>query len=324
MQYAARHEDDVVRLEDANTRTEVSIVPSVGNIVNSMKVAGQDVVRWPYGSVEEFKAEPDLSGIPFLAPWANRLDEQAFYANGKRYAFDMALGNVHGAIPSHGFLTTTDRWQVMEVHADGSSAWATSRLNFHEHALWMKQWPFAHRVEITHRLKDGVLEVGTSIKNMAADPMPVSVGFHPFFRLTDSPREEWTVAVPAKTHWLLADNKVPTGETEPAEVLFRNRQPVPLKDYDLDDVFSDLVRDDKGRARVVLKGRRQALEIVLGPGWRSLVLWSPGADFVCVEPMAGISNAMNLAQAGKYKELQYVQPGGTWSESFWIKPSGFN
>jgi aldose 1-epimerase len=32
---------------------------------------------------------------------------------------------------------------------------------------------------------------------------------------------------------------------------------------------------------------------------------------------------LNLAQAGKYKELQYVQPGATWQESFWIKPSGF-
>ena len=48
-----------------------------------------------------------------MGPWANRLDEQAFYANGKRYAFDMSLGNVRGDIPIHGFLTTTDQWQVI-------------------------------------------------------------------------------------------------------------------------------------------------------------------------------------------------------------------
>ena len=30
-----------------------------------------------------------MSGIPFMGPWANRLDEQAFYANGRKYAFDM-------------------------------------------------------------------------------------------------------------------------------------------------------------------------------------------------------------------------------------------
>jgi aldose 1-epimerase len=39
--------------------------------------------------------------------------------------------------------------------------------------------------------------------------------------------------------------------------------------------------------------------------------------------MAGITNAMNLAHTGVYKELQYIQPGGTWQESFWIRPSGF-
>jgi hypothetical protein len=35
--------------------------------------------------VEAFKARPSLIGIPFLGPWANGLDEQGFYANGKRY-----------------------------------------------------------------------------------------------------------------------------------------------------------------------------------------------------------------------------------------------
>ena len=38
------------------------------------------------------RTQPSMSGIPFVGPWANRLDEQAFYANGKRYPFDMELG----------------------------------------------------------------------------------------------------------------------------------------------------------------------------------------------------------------------------------------
>lgn len=66
-----------------------------------MKVRGQEILRWPYASLEDFKARPAMSGIPFVGPWANRLDEQAFYANGKKYVFDMALGNVRGAIPIH-------------------------------------------------------------------------------------------------------------------------------------------------------------------------------------------------------------------------------
>ena len=39
--------------------------------------------------------------------------------------------------------------------------------------------------------------------------------------------------------------------------------------------------------------------------------------------MAGITNSMNAAQAGLYNELQSVPPGGSWEESFWVKPGGY-
>ena len=369
-QYSAKRTGDVVQLEDARNKTVVSIIPSSGNITSEMKVNGQNVLRWPYASMEDFKARGGLNGIPLLAPWANRLDEQAFYANGKKYAFDMQLGNVNGAIPIHGFLSRTDQWQVVEVKQDGKSAWVTSRLDVYKDPAWMKQWPFAHSIEMTHRLQDGVLQVQTKITNMSAEPMPVAIGFHPYYQLTDSPREDWTVTVPAKTRWLLNYQKVPTGETESTEKFFPNGQGR-LKDYNLDDVFSDLTRDAQGRAHVLVKGKQQQLEIMLGPTYKSLVMYSPnpantglgsqipppnpnaasqparaaapgragapgggrgaGAgpnplatpNFICFEPMAGITDAMNLSQKGIYKEQQYIAPNQKWEASFWVKPSGF-
>jgi aldose 1-epimerase len=322
--YSAQQNGDVVQLQDAKTQTVVSIVPSVGNIVFDMKIKGQKVLRWPYASIEEFRSNPALSGIPFMGPWANRLDEQAFYANGRKYAFDMELGNVRGAIPIHGFLTTTNLWQVVEVKADATSAWLTSRLEFSRQPMWMKQWPFAHTIEITHRLQNGELEVRTTISNMSAEPMPVAIGFHPYFQLTDAPRNDWTVAVGARTHWLLAANKVPTGETEPIERFFPKPLTAPIRDYNLDDVFGDLARDREGRATMSIVGKSQRLDIVLGPNYRSVVIYSPKErDFICIEPMAGITDAINLAHRGVYKELQSVAPGGTWRESFWVKPGGF-
>jgi aldose 1-epimerase len=346
-QYTARRAGDVVLLEDAKNQTVVSILPSVGNITFSMKVRGQEILRWPYASVEEFKARPGLSGIPFIGPWANRLDEPGFYANGKKYAFDMSLGNVRGTIPIHGFLTTNDQWQVVEVKADSKSAWITSRLEFFKQPLWMKQFPFAHTIEITHRLQDGVLQVQTKIINMSAEAMPVAIGFHPYYKLTDSTREEWTISVPVRKRWILLPTKIPSGETEPIENFFPNPQAAALKDYNLDDVFSDLVRDAQGRAHVVLKGKQQQLDIMIGPNWPALVMWSPNPkgtgrgsngpvnpnprggstqndpNFIAFEPMAGITNGMNLAQKGLYSELQSIAPGGKWEASFWIKPSGF-
>jgi len=365
-QYAARREGDTIKLEDTKNKTVVSVVPSRGNLTTGMNVNGHDVLR--------------SNGIPFLAPWANRLDEQAFYANGKRYPFDMELGNINGANPSQGFLQRTDQWQVVEVKADSKAAWVTSRLDVYKQPMWMKQWPFAHTIEMTHRLQDGILEVQTTLTNMSAEPMPATVGFHPYYRLDDSTRDQWTVHVPTKTHWLLATTKVATGQTESGEQFFPNGQGQ-LKDYNLDDVFTDLDRDAEGKAHIFLKGPgKQQLELIHGPKFKAMVVWSPnplgtgkgsqainagaarnaqppaapataqapaaaraqgaanagrggrgGAggnanndpNFIAFEPQAGPTNALNLAHKGLYKDLQYVAPGGTWTESFWVKPTGF-
>jgi aldose 1-epimerase len=331
--YSVQQHDGIVRLEDAQTRTIVSIVPSVGNVAFSMTVKGQEILRFPYASIAEFNSRPGLAGIPFLGPWANRLDEQAFYANGKKYALNMELGNVRGAHPIHGFLSATDRWRVVEANADAESAWVTSRLEFFTQPEWMAQFPFAHTVAITHRLRAGVLEVETRIQNMSAEPMPVAIGFHPYFQLTDSTRDAWTVSVGARTEWMLAPDKIPTGETRPLERLFPAGGPAALKDYDLDHVFGDLIRDASGRAVMSVKGKSQQIEVAVGPNYRAIVVYAPSPDapnpggqnrnFICFEPMASITDALNLAQRGLYKELQSIPPGQTWQERFWVRPSGF-
>jgi aldose 1-epimerase len=221
-------------------------------------------------------------------------------------------------------------------------------------------------MQMTYRLQDGVLEVQTRIENLSIEPMPVAIGFHPYSQLTDSSREDWTLSIGAKTHWLLAQNKIPTGETEPIQKFFPDPHAVALKDVDLDDVFGDLERDAQGRAVMSVKGKTQQLDVLLGPNYRSVVLYSPnpanvrggGAGrrggqpsnaattppaaspapavpltgtspnlpnrgFIAFEPMVGITDSMNLAQKGLYKELQSIPPSGTWRESFWLRPKGF-
>ena len=45
--------------------------------------------------------------------------------------------------------------------------------------------------------------------------------------------------------------------------------------------------------------------------------------FIAFEPMVGITNALNLAQKGIYKELQVIPAGGSWEESFWVTTKGY-
>jgi aldose 1-epimerase len=333
VRFTAARSGDIVQLKDAQSGMTVSIAAPLCNAYE-VSVRGQQLIRQTFADVAAFEARPGLNGIPLLAPFANRLDEQAFWANGKRYAFDMTLGNVRGEIPIHGFLSNTKDWKVVDATSDPNAAWATCTLDFYRHPLWMKQFPFAHTMTITYRLASDGLEVRFRIDNQSVEPMPVSIGFHPYFQLTDSPRDDWTLSVGARAHYLLAPNKIPTGETEPIERLFPDPKNVAVKDVELDDVFGDLIRDANGRASVVLRGTSQRLDLQLGPNYRCVVLYAPrprpgtdaertGRGYVAIEPMAGITDSMNLAQKGLYKELQSIPPGGSWQESFWIRASGY-
>ena len=331
--YSARQSGTVVQLNDSGNETAVSIIPTLGNLTVEMKVKGHNVLRFPFESAADYKGGAGSIGIPFLAPWADRLDEQAFYANGKRYAFDMTLGNVRGANPIHGFLASASEWNVVEARADGQSAWVTSRLEFFRHPLWMKQFPFAHTIEMTHRLRDGVLEVATRIDNLSVDPMPVAIGFHPFFQLTDSPRDEWVLSVGGQNALAGGGNKDADGrDATDRQVLCKPRGRSAGAARPRRCVQRPRPRMRSGQATMSLRGKTQRLDVVLGANYRAVVIYAPkpapGQDaaarnFVCIEPVAGIINALNLAHKGVYKELQSIPPAGVWQESFWIRPRRF-
>ena len=369
-QYSVKTMGDVVQLRDAKSRTVVSVLTPVANAYE-MVVNGSNTIRMTVKSVDELRARPNLNGVPLLAPFANRLDEMAFYANGQKYNFDPGLGNVRGPIPIHGYVTGANAWKVLSVKADAKGAWITEKLDFYRNPLYMAQFPFAHTITMTYRLSEGALEVHVRLDNLSDQPMPVAIGFHPYYALTDSNRTDWTLNVGAKTHWLLADNKTPTGVTEPAEKFWGgDPHAVPLSrfaDRDIDDIFTDLERDAQGRGTVSVSGKKQKITIQLGPKFKTALVYStrapqpprpagapggappqaqaapppvsqgppvplsattgepapPARGFVAFEPMVGVTDSMNLAQRGLYKDLQSVAPRGSWEESFWIKPSGY-
>lgn len=314
---------EIVRLGDAARRVEVRIAPSLGNNAYSIRATGQEILWSPYRTLGELKAKPAQAGNPFLAPWVNRIDQDAYYANGKKYLLNPGLKNYRydaNRKPIHGLLVFAGQWKITSLKAGADGAELVCRLEFWREPDWMAQFPFAHNIQMTHRLKDGVLEVETAIENLASEPMPLSHGFHTYYRVPDAPRDDWKVVVAAREHVLLDGFLIPTGERKPVSL----PSPVTLRDVKLDDVFTNLVRGADGRARFSVEGKRQRISVFYGPGYPVAVIYAPpGRDFICFEPMTGVTNAFNLAQAGKYPELQSVAPGRTWRGSFWIQPEGF-
>jgi len=383
--YTATQNGDVVELVDTNAQMNVSVVWSMSNAWR-VQVKGKDLVRTS-ATLADFQARPGLNGVPLLAPFANRMDETAFYANGRKYNFDLELGNVRGPIPSTGYVNGSKAWQLVEAKADQRSASVTCRLDFHKIPLFMAQFPFAHTITMTYRVSEGALEVRTRLENLSTEPMPVVIGFHPIFELPDGNRDDWTVSLDAKTHWIEIPQRLPTGETQPIENFFgSDRTAIQLKKYALvDDVFTDLIRDANGRATMKLMYSGKELDVMLGPKYKTVLAWSTplsgggrgggggrgagagrgggqgagaqapptpsgpfpvdpaqgvkvappavppaegapaptGKGFIAFEPMVAVTNALNLAQKGVYKELQTIAPGGSWEESFWITTKGY-
>ncbi len=315
------HGIPVVRLADTVRKVEVAVVPSVGNTAYEMKANGKNILYFPYADVSEFQKEPRLAGIPLLAPWANRLDQQAFFANGKKYNFDMELGNVRGEIPIHGLLSGSSYWEVSTVSADKTSARYTARLRFWKHPELMAQWPFAHEYEMTYSLHDGELEVRLTITNLSTEPMPVAVGFHPYYQIPGVARDQYVAHIPARNRVVADSRLIPTGEYRAMDLA----DEFPLRGLTLDDGFIDLARGTDNRAHFYIKSGNQMVETSFGPKYPAAVVWLPNQNgtpqpFICFEPMTAITNAANMK--GKYP-LQSIAPNARWTESFWVKASGF-
>jgi aldose 1-epimerase len=314
---------EVIILRDKPRGVEVSVAPAIGDMAFEMTVHGKPVFWSPYKTVGQFAARPTFLGNPFLWPWANRIDGTSYYVNGKKYNLNLDLGNVQAGpanTPIHGLVSFTSHWRVVTAEAGAGGAVLTSRLEFWRRPEWMEQFPFANNVEVTYRLKDGALQVETAVENLSSEPLPLSLGFHPYFRINDAPRDEWTVHLAARDRLELSSRLIPTGERTPNPY----PDPAPLKGVSLDDVFDNLIRDHDGIARFWVAGKNEKITVEYGPKYTVAVVYSPvRSAFICFEPMTAVTNAFNAAHAGWYKGLQSVAPGQTWRESFWVRPTGF-
>jgi aldose 1-epimerase len=316
---------EVIRLTDAAHKIEVSIVPSIGNTAYEFKVNGQNIMWSPYKSLAEWKAKPVQIANPLLAPWANRIDQDSYWINGKKYLLNAELNNFRrdpNGLPMHGLLQFA-QWKVVRLEASASEAVMTSRLEYWRHPEWMAQFPFAFNLQMTHRLKDGALEIETVVENLSGEAFPLSLSYHTYYRLFDAPRDEWRVHVAAAQQMMTDQRLIPTGAVKPVAL----PDPVGLKDASFDSIFSGLKHDPGGTTTFWVQGKTQKITVVFGHKFPIAVLFSPPNDparqFMCFEPMTGPTNLFNMIHAGTYKDAQTVAPGGEWHESFWIRPSGF-
>lgn len=312
---------ETIQLDDNETRSRISIIPQLGNNAYQYLVDGQNFIWCPYASPRDMIGHVSLFGVPLLSPWANRLESDTYHVDQAEYILNPKLGNIrrdHFGHAIHGLVLFAP-WSVQKATADENGAHVTSTLNCATNPRWMAQFPFAHDLRMSHHLANGQLNITLEIANRSSEAMPISVGFHPYFTLPGTSRDDWHVDLPVEMHWELSSLLIPTGETKPVE----RRGPFTLKGQSLDDVYGGLKRmgdDNAVFSAEATTGTK--IEVGYGPRYRIAVVYSPPtSNFICFEPMAAPTNAFNLAYAGRYNELDWLASGGTWRESFWIRPT---
>jgi len=183
----------------------VRILPGLGNRAGAMKVMSHDILWFPLDEGPSVPGKPALYGIPFLAPWGNRLNG-GFHANGRWHDLVAAgpgadLRLDAAGLPIHGLLYASPLWEVVDLSANEQGASVTSRLNFGAHPELLARWPYRHIYDMTYRLAGGALEVSTVIRNSGTEPMPIPLASNPYFVLPGVARDDVSVRLPAGAMW---------------------------------------------------------------------------------------------------------------------------
>jgi aldose 1-epimerase len=282
---------------------EATFLPGLGMVCSSLRLGGRELLELR-GGPEAYAARGSTFGIPLLAPWANRLGGWVYEAGGVRVQLDRDSPYVHidGAtgLPIHGLLAASPLWSVVESDASELRA----ALEFARDPRLLAAFPFPHRLELSASVSAARISIGLTLTPTGEVPVPVCFGFHPYLRLPDSDRREWTVSVPVRRRLVLDERGIPTGATEElAPGTLDGR----LGDRAFDDCFDRLEQHADGSPPefAVDDGRlRLAVEFVSGFSVAQLYA-PPGSGFICVEPMMGPVDALRSG-----RDLRFADPGG--------------
>jgi galactose mutarotase-like enzyme len=279
---------------------EATFVPQLGMIGASLEHRGEELLGQRNG-LPAYEAKGSTMGIPLLHPYANRLAGLTYTAAGRQVTIDPGSARVKidpNGLPIHGVLTASPHWQV-----DHSGGALTAALDFGAHPELLEAFPFRHEIRLRIALDERGLEVDTTVEANAADPVPISFGFHPYLTLPGTPRDEWHVEIPVEEHTLLDDKGIPTGATEPAA-----EHPGPLGTRTYDDAYRGV------NAPFALEDSGRRIAVSFEEGYPYAQVYAPeGQALICFEPMTAPTNALVSGDG-----LTVVQPGDSASAAFRI------
>lgn len=296
-----------VTLSDGDADVHATWVPSAGMLAASLIHRGEEML-WQGAGVRAYARERRFMGIPFLHPWANRLNSFGYRADGHDVRLDPASKLLlldDNRLPIHGVLNAERRWTVTDLGADNDRAWVVASLRFDRPEL-LAAFPFAHMIELKVELSGGAVEIRTTLTATDRERVPIAFGFHPYLRIPGVPRARWEVSFPVSSRLVLDDHQIPTGAREPVRPLTGA-----VGQRTWDDGFDQV----DALAWFELRGGGRAIAVEYTDGYPVAQIFAPpGEEYVCIEPMAAPANAL----AGPDDGLAWVPVGEQRSACFRI------
>ncbi len=253
-------------------------VPRLGMTGVSLKCRGAEHLALP-GGLDALRAGR-TTGLPLLAPWANRLACRRYRAAG----VDVDLTNRHlgvddNGLPIHGLLVGRDGWTVDSSTARRDTARLHASVSVDD-----ASFPYPHQIDVAATVREAQLDIDTTITASSTRPVPVAFGWHPYLRLAGSPRRAWQLQLPDRSHRVLDHRGIPNGaaDRERAEVAAVGRR-----------TFDDLYRLGRDRRLAFRSPTGHSVELHCGKNYPYAQVWVPkGHPFAALEPMAAPTNAL--------------------------------
>jgi aldose 1-epimerase len=282
----------------------LTVAPAVGGAVTRYWLE-RDGTTWEW--LRPMPAEavggrhPDLAAAFPLVPFSNRIREGRFTFRDRAVVLPLNRPPERHAIHGHGWQSA---WRPVHVGP------AETRLEYrHAGAAW--PWPYRATQHFT--LTPTSLTVALTLTNEGDTPMPAGLGWHPYFPRT--PRA--TITATVRAVWLTDNEVMPTALASPTVPADPSRG-VAVDAVALDNCFVGWSR----RAVLEWPESGASLAMTAGPPLDCLVIFTPpGRPFFCAEPVSHVTDAFNLAHAGRADTgRQVLDPGAMIETAITLTP----
>ncbi|MBM3764211.1 MAG: aldose 1-epimerase [Acidobacteria bacterium] len=162
------------------------------------------------------------------------------------------------------------------------------------------EWPGQMAVRCSAELDASSFALTITAKNTGSEPLPMGLGWHPYFNIPSGDRTQAKLRIPAKTRALVDnyDNVFPTGEIEPTEgSKFDFREARTMGDQFLDDCFFDLIRAADGTVTAEIHDPKSGFKYVVTSKSKDIKAYQcyapPDKSFIVLEPQYNIGDPFN-------------------------------